>query len=137
MEDSLSGIALPGSIVAAWVFAVFLAVVVLFQLALAAGAPWGEVSMGGRFPGRYPPFLRFVCLLQVVVLVLLGLIVFARAGIVLPEWHAASRRLVWGVVAFSAVAVVANLLTPSKWERILWAPVAVVLLASSLVVALG
>ena len=32
--------------------------VVLFQLALAAGAPWGELTMGGAFPGQLPPRMR-------------------------------------------------------------------------------
>ena len=36
---------------AAIVYALATAVVVGFQVALAAGAPWGEYAMGGRFPG--------------------------------------------------------------------------------------
>lgn len=122
---------------AAYAFAFFTAVVVLFQAALAAGAPWGALSMGGRFPGRYPPAMRFVALANIVVLSLLAAIVLARAGVALPSWYPASTKLVWGGVAFSALSVVANLATPSRWERILWAPVAVVLLTCSLIVALG
>ena len=41
------------------------------------------------------------------------------------------------VVAVSGVAVLLNLVTPSKWERMLWAPVAIVMLATSLDVALS
>ena len=46
-----------------------------------------------------------------------------------------TRRLVWLVVAFAAVSLVLNLITPSAGERAIWAPVAVLLLASSTVVA--
>ncbi len=122
---------------AAYVFGFLLVIVAVFQLALAAGAPWGELAMGGRFPGRYPPVMRLVCLLQVFILAVLGTIVFTRARIIFPEWFSASRTIVWGVVAFSALSVVANLATPSKWERIVWAPVTVVLLACSILVAVS
>jgi hypothetical protein len=43
---------------AAIVYTLATAVVVGFRLALAAGAPWGEYAMGGRFPGRFPPAMR-------------------------------------------------------------------------------
>ena len=33
------------------VFATLIAVSTFFQLALAAGAPWGHLAMGGRYPG--------------------------------------------------------------------------------------
>ena len=41
------------------------------------------------------------------------------------------------VVAFAAVSLVLNLITPSAGERMLWAPVALVLLVCSLLVATG
>jgi hypothetical protein len=41
------------------------------------------------------------------------------------------------VVAISAIALVLNLITPSAGERKRWAPIALAMLASSLVVALG
>lgn len=44
----------------AFVFCTLVAVVVLFQLALAAGAPWGHLAMGGKFPGRLPPPLAML-----------------------------------------------------------------------------
>ena len=34
--------------------------VVAFQLALVAGAPWGEYTMGGQCKGRLPRSLRVV-----------------------------------------------------------------------------
>jgi len=45
---------------AAVVYAFFSAVACLFQLALALGAPWGKLAMGGAFPGRFPPKLRIL-----------------------------------------------------------------------------
>jgi hypothetical protein len=63
-------------------------------------------------------------------------IVLSRAGLVLAGWFAASRWLVWLVVAFAAVSLLLNLITPSVGERAIWAPVALLLLASSAVVAI-
>ena len=111
--------------------------VIAFQLALAAGAPWGEFAMGGAYPGQFPPELRVAAVVQAVVLGLLALVVLARAGIVLPKWSKTSRWLAWVVVAFSALSLVLNSITPSARERMIWAPVALVMLISSVIVARG
>jgi hypothetical protein len=125
------------TIVAAGVFAAFLTLLLSFQLALAAGAPWGVLAMGGRFPGRFPPAMRIAALLQIAVYGLLGAIVLVRAGLILPEWLDVSRIAIWAVVCVMGVAVVLNVITPSKWERRLWAPVAFVMLAATLRVAVS
>jgi hypothetical protein len=122
---------------AAITYALLVFVVVLFQLALAAGVPWGEFAMGGRFRGRFPPAMRVAAVAQSLVLAALGAIVLTRAGLALPAWHALSRTLVWGVVAFGAVSVALNLATPSRRERMVWAPVAAAMLACSIAVALS
>jgi hypothetical protein len=109
----------------------------LFQLALAAGMPWGKLAMGGRFPGRLPALMRVVCLLQAAVLGLLATIVCARAGMPAPASIAQAPQMIWGVVAFSLLSTGANLATPSRPERLLWAPVAVLLTVCSTAVALG
>ncbi len=47
------------------------------------------------------------------------------------------RVAVWAIVGLMIAALAMNLITPSKWERRIWVPVALGLLASSLMVALG
>lgn len=122
---------------AAWIFAGLIAVVALFQLALALGAPWGGLAMGGAFPGTFPPAMRVAALVQIVVMAGVALVVLARAGLMLPSWGPASRWLVWAVVGLLGVGVVLNLITPSALERLIWAPVAILLFLSSLRVALS
>lgn len=117
------------------VFAALTSLVVAFQVALAAGAPWGMLAMGGAFPGQLPAGLRAAAIVQALILILFVLVVAARAQLVLPRWYAASRRLIWAVVAFSAVSVVLNAITPSAVERALWLPVALVLLSCAVLVA--
>lgn len=126
-----------GASAAAHIFTGLIAVLALFQLALAAGAPWGSLAMGGRFPGRFPPSMRLAAVVQVAIYALMGAIVLSRAGLVLSDWYAISRTAVWVVVGLMGVAIVLNFITPSRWERRLWAPVAILMFASSLTVALA
>jgi hypothetical protein len=110
--------------------------VVIFQIALAAGVPWGAYAMGGAFPGRFPSALRIAALAQAALIVGMAVVVMSRAGLVLAKWSGVTRRPVWVVVALAAVSLVLNLITPSAGERAIWAPVALLLLASSAVVAI-
>lgn len=105
-----------------------------FQLALAAGAPWGHLAMGGAFPGRFPPAMRGAAAVQALVLVLFGVAVMTRAGLMLSDWRAASVRVMPWVLAVSVVSVVLNAVTPSGPERALWLPASLVLAASAIVV---
>jgi hypothetical protein len=40
-----------------------------------------------------------------------------------------------GVVAYCGVAVLAHIFTPTKWERILWLPMVVIMFITGLLVA--
>ena len=120
---------------AAWVFVGLTAVVALFQLALAMGAPWGAYAMGGKFPGRFPPPMRIAALVQVALLAAFAGVVLARAGVALPDWRAG--WLAWIVVGLMALGVMLNLITRSPRERMIWAPVAILLFLASLRVALA
>jgi len=122
---------------AARVFAASVALVVVFQLALALGAPWGRLAMGGAFPGVYPPAMRVAALLQAAMLVATALVVLSRAGLVTPAWRRAPRWLIWAVTGLLALGVVLNMITPSAMERLIWTPVSAVLFLSSLRVALS
>lgn len=119
------------------VYAVATAVVVAFQVALALGAPWGAYAMGGAYPGQFPPAMRVAALVQAGILLGFAGIVLSRAGIALQRLERVSRWMIWVVVGFAALSLVLNLITPSAGERNMWAPVAFVLLACSLLVATG
>jgi hypothetical protein len=121
--------------VAAILYTVVSLGVVAFEIALAAGAPWGEYAMGGAFPGQFPPALRVAALVQAALLIGLALVVLSRAGLILPGWSRASRWLIWFVVGFSALSLVLNSITSSSGERAIWAPTALILLLSSAIVA--
>lgn len=120
---------------AARIFASLILAAVLFQGALVAGLPWGEFAWGGMYPGQLPVGMRVASALSALLLVVIGMIVLVRAGVFLPKWQRLSQKLVWVVVVYCALGVVANAMTPSAWERMIWLPVTFALLATSLVVA--
>ncbi len=121
---------------AALVFAIAAIGVIAFQLALAFGAPWGSYAMGGAFPGRMPPKMRVAAVVQAGLIALLAVVVLSAAGLMVPDLAVAFPWLVWVPVVVSAIAVVLNAISRSAGERRIWVPVASVLLASSLLVAL-
>jgi hypothetical protein len=122
---------------AAFLFTLVAVGVVVFQLALALGAPWGEYAMGGRFPGTFPRAMRVSAVGQAALLAALAVYVLSAAGLALPSLARTLPWLIWAVVAFSAVSLLLNAITPSAGERRIWVPVAIVMLVTSLIVALG
>jgi hypothetical protein len=125
------------SIFFAYLFALLALIVFLFQIALAAGMPWGHLAMGGRYPGKFPPNMRVGAVIQGALMAFLGVIVLSRAGAAFPGLASLSNILIWVAVAISGISLVLNLITQSKWERVLWAPVGLLMTVSSLVVALS
>ena len=120
---------------AALVFALVTLGAIAFQLALAAGAPWGEYAMGGAFRGKFPPRLRATAVVQALVLGILAAGVLSRAGLVDVPVVRDLPWLAWFAVVFSAVSLVLNAISRSSGERRIWVPVALVMLGSSLIVA--
>ncbi|MFP4023852.1 MAG: hypothetical protein ACLFVR_04930 [Thiohalospira sp.] len=122
--------------ISAIIFTVFTGIVIIFQGFLAAGMPWGAASMGGKYPGKYPPKMRFVAVINMLVLIFILAIILSEAELILPQLNSISRIGIWFVVAFFSIGTVLNIITPSKIERI-WAPVAVIQLITSVIIAIS
>jgi len=122
---------------AALVFALAAIAVGAFQLALILGAPWGEFTLGGRWHGPLPTKVRLLPLLSLILLGSFAAVILARAQLALLFLEELSRSLVWGVVGYCMLGCVAHVITPSKCERRLWLPVILLMLVSSLIVALS
>lgn len=119
---------------AAWVFAALSVVVMLFHTAAILGAPVGDLTMGGRWPGVLPPAARLLSGLSLGVMGLTATVVLARAGVIrrtLPGW---AMRAVLG---YLALAILMHFATPSAAERRMWLPVILILTASALWVELS
>ena len=122
--------------ISAIIFTILAGLVILFQACLAAGLPWGAASMGGKFPGKYPPKMRLIAIVNILILIFIVAIVLSRAGLYFPEMYSFSRTAIWGVVLFMGLGTVMNSITPSKVERI-WAPVAGIQFITSMIIALS
>ena len=123
--------------VAAYVFAALASIVFLFQVSLVLGAPWGHLTLGGRFSGRLPGRMRGFAAFSALLIALFAAIVLSRAGLVLPGCESATRVGIWFVVGYSALGIIMNAMSNSRWERILWIPVTVLMLVCSTLAAIG
>ena len=90
-----------------------------FQVALAAGAPWGRLAWGGSHEGTLPDGLRVASGAAAVVWGAATVAVAAE----LPRPVAGRRLVLRGVGTVCAAGAVLNLVSPSPAERTLWAPV--------------
>jgi hypothetical protein len=112
------------------------AVIALFQIALAAGAPLGHASWGGAHAGQLPTGLRVASAVAVGVWALAALIVLGRAGFAVSPLPASfTTRGAWILVGVLAVGALMNLASPSAWERFLWGPFTLILAVLCLLVA--
>lgn len=123
--------------IAAKIFFALSLIVSGFHLGMVFGAPWGEITMGGRWPGKLPIKLRVASVFQILLFIALTAIVLTRSQVIElidPEF---SRKAIWLVVGLMTIASILNGITPSHRERKIWGPIAIALLASSLIVALS
>lgn len=103
------------------------------HVALAAGAPLGRFTVGGRFPGRLPGPWRALALVQMCLLLAMACAMLDRGGVL---------RLGLPDVAFGAalgltvLSTIANLATPSRPERLLWGPATLAMTAAAIGLAL-
>lgn len=123
--------------VAAVLFGVLAVAVAAFQVALVLGAPWGELTLGGRWRGALPVRVRVLPLVSALLLLLFAAVIAARAGIGFAGIAPRAAAGAWLVVGFSALATLANALTPSRRERALWLPVVSTMLVLSAIVAVA
>jgi hypothetical protein len=121
--------------VAAVLAAIGFAGIVLFQIALAAGVPWGHAAWGGAH-ADLSTAQRSGSAAAVVVWAAAALIVLGRAGF----WGAGRlaslfRWGTWFFVALSAVGAVLNFASQSRWENLIFGPLALLLAILCTIVA--
>ena len=83
-------------------------IVIVFQLALAFGAPWGEFTQGGRFKGTLPLSGRILAVLSIPILIFMGCSIASAAGLIF-EWNRWTAYVTIGIQGLTAIF---NLITP-------------------------
>ncbi len=116
--------------------AVGFAGVVMFQIALTAGAPWGEAAWGGQ-PAQLPTTLRLASgAVAIFYGVIVPLIVLGRAGYGGRDGSSTVFRWgTWFLAALMVLGALLNFASQSRWENYLWGPYTVTLAILCIVVA--
>ena len=106
----------------------------VFQALLVWGAPLGRFAWGGQH-GVLPRRLRVGSLVTIIVYVLIGWVVLARAGQRSggPSMWAVAT---WVIAGFFLLGAAGNLASKSRPERLVMTPVALALCGLTVVVAL-
>lgn len=115
---------------------VLLGALAVFQALLACRFPLGRFAWGGQHE-VLPTRLRVGSASAVVVYVVIGWVVLARAGLV-GGGHGVARVVTWVIAGYFLLGAVGNLASRSRAERVVMTPVAVVLCSlTATVAALG
>ena len=80
--------------------------------------------------------MRVVAALNMLILAFMAAVVLSEANLMFPQLNKISEIGIWVIIVFFAIGTIMNTITPSKIERI-WAPVALIQLITSLIVAIS
>ncbi len=119
--------------IAAVLYGLMIAGVIVFQLCLVAGAPWGRWTQGGRHEGVLPVSGRVAAGVSAVLLACMAAAITSAAGLP-PNWPMWASYV---ALALQAATVLLNWITPSRAERFFWGPGTSVMLALAAYVVLA
>lgn len=123
--------------IAAVIAIALLVVLLVFQVALAAGAPWGAAAWGGRHPGVLPTRYRVSSTIAAIAVypLIIGIIADS-AGLIEVDWLPSGSGPMWLLTGIFTIGVLANGASRSRAERI-WAPVSAVIAICCAIIAMG
>ena len=125
-------------VIAALIQAVIALGVAIFQIALVAGAPLGEYTMGGQHPGKLPGQFRVTAAVSAIIMVAQSGHFLAQAGILNPALSPGQNAIVnWFWFGFAVLGLIVNSISKSKKERNTGVPVLLVSAICTLLVALN
>ena len=93
-------------------------IISIIQIALAFGAPWGEVAWGGKYKGVLPKNLRIMSGLTLPIFVF-GILSVLDQGQITSIFPNISKIVIWIFAVYLTLNTVLNILSPSKYERYL------------------
>lgn len=121
----------------AYIFIVLSIAIAIFQVVLALGAPLGEYTLGGKYPGRLPNKLRIAAVFQILILFIFTMTVVSKSGIAFEAFYTMARIGIWVVFAFFIMGTILNLSSPSNKEKIVMGPLNIIALICSFMVAIS
>ncbi|TDL44048.1 hypothetical protein [Microbacterium oleivorans] len=115
---------------------VVLALLAVFQIALALGAPLGRFAWGGQHR-VLPAMLRIGSLVSVLIYALIAVLGWDRVRAIDVVPDVVAQVGVWVVFAYFVLGILMNAISRSKPERNTMVPVSIVLAALSFLIAMG
>lgn len=115
---------------------VVLALLVIFQIALALGAPWGHFAWGGQHR-VLPKGLRIGSAVSILIYALIAAIAWARIGAIDLFPEAFAQVAMWVIFGYFVLGILMNAISRSKPERFTMVPVTIVLAVLSFLIAMG
>ena len=110
----------------------------VYQVALTAGAPFGDHVWGGRHQGVLPTSLRIGSGLAVVVLAGMATVVLVRSGVIRTAGGPGRfARTTWAISAFMTLNTLGNLASESSVEQGVFGPFTALMAGLTAVVARG
>ena len=113
-----------------------LAVLAVFQLSLALGAPLGRFAWGGQHR-VLPVRLRIGSAVSILIYALIAVIAWDRVGAIDVFAEPFSEIAMWVIFAYFVIGILMNALSRSKPERYTMVPVSAVLAILSFFIAMG
>lgn len=118
-------------------FVGLLAILALFHLALALGAPWGELVWGGDH-AVLPSRLRMGSAISILLYALFAAVALDRTGIINPfPGNGFSTIAMWVIGAYLLLSMMPMLSSRSSLERFITAPAAFVLSILAVLIAIS
>jgi hypothetical protein len=122
--------------IAALLFCLVLFGLSVFQIALIAGIPLGAFAWGGQHR-VLPKNLRIGSVIALLLYCSFAVVILDRAALIALLPDAASSLAAWAITAYSLLGAAMNSISRSQPEKYVMTPVAIVLGALSMGVALS
>lgn len=124
--------------VAGWIGAILISGLVIFQLLLAFGKPYGHLAWGGRHPAKLPTSLRAASAFSALILLFAILLLLERTQIFsILNFPNLTYYGVWVLALFFGLSTIANRYSTSETERRVMAPLALLLCALCIIVGMA
>ena len=90
--------------------------------------------MAGKFPGELPVRMKMFSGLSILILFSVALLVEIGSGNIVFGSQNLRQIFLISAIVFNIIQTILHVITPSKWERILWLPIISIMLICSLMI---
>lgn len=107
-------------------------ILIAFHICLIIGKPWGHLTIAGKFRGELPVKMKMFSGLSIFILFSVALMVEIGSGNIVLGTKSLKQKFLISAIVFNIIQTILHIITPSKWERILWLPIISIMLICSL-----